>query len=330
MWTYLEAAKTHAYNYIVEYVDIDYSLWLTWVLTPLICTVLLPVIIALLIYLSSLILYIYKLHWQSLKRTLNEGDMWTAGRYMVLAMWDAHGWIWHGYEVHGLENIPENGPALIIYYHGAIPVDAYYLTSKVYLFKNRLIRCVADHFLFKIPGFSILADALKIIPGTRQSCVNILKENHLLAIAPGGVYEAQFGSSTTYNIMWKKRLGFAKVALDAKVPIIPMFTENIREAFRVALGGSIGRKLFLKLYAWTKFPLGLNYGGFPVKLITHIGYPIPYDPDITPEELQAKIANAIKEMITKHQRLPGSLMLGLLDRIPYFRRKNKEYKKILD
>jgi hypothetical protein len=61
-----------------------------------------------------------------------------------------------------------------------------------------------------------MSEALKVIPGTVQSCSSILKENNLLAISPGGVYEAQFGDSY-YRLLWKKRLGFAKVALDAKV-----------------------------------------------------------------------------------------------------------------
>lgn len=37
----------------------------------------------------------------------------------------------------------------------------------------------------------------------------------MLAISPGGVYEAQFGDST-YQLMWKNRMGFAKAAIDAK------------------------------------------------------------------------------------------------------------------
>jgi len=57
---------------------------------------------------------------------------------------------------------------------------------------------------------------MNVVPGTVQICSNILKENNLLAIALGGVYEAQF-SNSYYTLMWKKRLGFAKVALDAKV-----------------------------------------------------------------------------------------------------------------
>lgn len=116
----------------------------------------------------------------------------------------------------GLENIPQDKPILFIYYHGAIPIDIYYFASKVFLYNSKLIRLVVDRFLFKIPGWSIFADVLKIIPGTVQSCSTILKEGNMLAISPGGVYEAQFGDSY-YELMWKKRMGFAKVALDAKV-----------------------------------------------------------------------------------------------------------------
>lgn len=65
-----------------------------------------------------------------------------------------------------------------------------------------------------------------------------------------------------------------------------MYTENLREAFRTV---SIGKRFFLKLYQRFKFPFAPIYGGFPVKLITHIGEPIPYDPNLTPEQLQVKV-----------------------------------------
>lgn len=65
-------------------------------------------------------------------------------------------------------------------------------------------------------GWSLLMEAFKVLPGTVQSCAGILKEGNCLGIAPGGVYEAQFGNSN-YHLLWKNRVGFAKVALEAKV-----------------------------------------------------------------------------------------------------------------
>ncbi|XP_025158010.1 transmembrane protein 68 isoform X3 [Harpegnathos saltator] len=288
-------------NIIAEYLDVDFT-WLSWLLMPFFITFLLPFAIVLLLYLNCLILYVYKLHRVKLRNAYGT-DWRNAARYTVAAVWDAHGWIWHGYEVVGLENIPQDKPVLFVYYHGALPVDLYYFIAKIFLFNSRLVHTVADRFLFNIPGWSILTDVMRVIPGTVQTCSNILKDGNMLAISPGGVYEAQFGDSY-YQLMWKNRVGFAKVALDAKV--------NVREAFRTV---SWGRRMWSKIYARTRLPIAPVYGGFPVKMITYVGEPIPYDRSLTPEDLKTKVADSLRDLIRKHQRIPGNITWALFERI---------------
>ncbi|XP_065332817.1 DGAT1/2-independent enzyme synthesizing storage lipids [Cloeon dipterum] len=314
----IKNATLYVEEIIVQYIDLDFYLWLWWLLTPLVITFLLPMTIGVLFYITSLILYIYKLHRQRL-RAAYERDFWDGARYTIAAIWDAHGWLWHGYEIEGLDNLPVDSPALIVYYHGAIPIDIYYFVAKTLILKNRLIHTVADNFLFNIPGWPIIAEALKVIPGTVQTCTSILRENNMLAIAPGGVYEAQFGDAF-YHVLWRKRLGFAKVALDAKVPIIPIFTQNLREAFRSV---SWGRKYWLKIYQWCKLPIVPIYGGFPVKLKTVVGKPIEYDQTLSPEELRNKVASAIEDLIKKHQQVPGSILRALIQRFWNFDNRAK-------
>jgi len=156
-------------------------------------------------------------------------------------------------------------------------------------------------------------EAFKVIPGTVHTCSGILKEGYLLGIAPGGVYEAQFGSQN-YELLWKQRMGFAKVALDAQVPIIPMFTRNIREGFRAV---RYGHSMWYWLYSKTSIPFAPIYGFFPVKMKTYIGKPIPYDPNDTPESLTLKAAQAIETLIREHQRVPGSIVSALIDRVHF-------------
>lgn len=80
----------------VRYIDLDFTLWLSWLLAPLLITFILPFIIVVLLYTTALILYIYKLHWNALRSAYNANDRWSAARKTVSALWDAHGWIWHG------------------------------------------------------------------------------------------------------------------------------------------------------------------------------------------------------------------------------------------
>uniref|UniRef100_A0A3B1K989 Transmembrane protein 68 n=1 Tax=Astyanax mexicanus TaxID=7994 RepID=A0A3B1K989_ASTMX len=115
-----------------------------------------------------------------------------------------------------MENIPDSGPALIVYYHGAIPIDYYYFLAKVIILKGRTCHSVADHILFKMPGFRLLLEVFSVIHGPREECVRALQDGHLLGISPGGVREALL-SDHTYQLQWGKRTGFAQVAIDSRV-----------------------------------------------------------------------------------------------------------------
>ncbi|XP_063388336.1 DGAT1/2-independent enzyme synthesizing storage lipids [Cydia fagiglandana] len=295
--------------FYLEYVDTEYSLWLTWFLMPVVVTFLLPAVIIVLIYVSAIIFHLYRLYRLRVVDGV-QNDWRQAASLAVCALWDAHGWLWHGYEIEGIENIP-NGPFLVIYYHGALPIDMYYFIARMLLFKRLHIHTVADRFMFKIPGWKTLLEGLCVIPGTVGECVAVLQKGSPLAISPGGVYEAQFGDHT-YKLHWKNRLGFARVAIQAKVPIIPMVTRNVREAFRTVgwLRGACRR-----VYAATRIPLAPVYGGFPVKLVTHLGKPIEYDPSLTPEQLAKKVSKAIEELVEEHQTVPGNILRALTERV---------------
>ena len=114
----------------------------------------------------------------------------------------------------------------------------------------------------------------------------------------------------SYSVFF--RLGFARTAIEAQVPIIPVFTQNVREAFRNVL---ICPTFMKKVYEKTRFPfLEPIFGGFPVKLRTFIGEPIPFDPLDTPESLSEKVEGAVQDLINNHQRVPGSILSALFER----------------
>ena len=86
----------------------------------------------------------------------------------------------------------------------------------------------------------------------------------------------------------------------------------------------------ISIYNRIKFPCVPLYGGFPVKLRTIIGDPIPYNSEDTPFILREKCKVAIENIIKDHQRLPGSIICALVDRLrrrPLKIAKDKNVKK---
>nr|XP_028594369.1 transmembrane protein 68-like [Podarcis muralis] len=254
----------------------------------------------------SFLLYIYK-KMNNQQENDFYSKFWDKTRHIMYRCFDIYGKIWHGYEVIGLEHLPK-GPGIVIFHHSIWLRGYCFFVCKAYEEKGRLCHSVIDHFLYKLPGPKMFCDVLFLRDFKKSECVEILKKGHLLGVAPGGGREANF--SNDYSLIWGNHTGFAQLALEAKVPIIPIFTQNDSEAFRTF--GKI--RLARWVYEKTRCLLLPVYGGFPVKLRTYIGEPIPYDPNITATELAEKTKTALENLRDRHQKMPGNILRALSER----------------
>lgn len=209
---------------------------------------------------------------------------------------------YHSYSAKGEEHIPKEGAALIVFYHGLVPLDAWYFGMTYFLKYKKLIRGLGDRWLFKTPGMRELAQLVGAVEGDPETAFELLQGGQVVGVAPGGVREAISGKSNNYKLVWKNRTGFAKLALRARVPIIPAFTENIEELYRAPF---VEKSFFQKLYEKTRLPLvpiiGIGPLPFPAKLTTWFGEPIYPKKNETPEELTERVALAIEDLIHEHQ-----------------------------
>nr|CAD7258225.1 unnamed protein product [Timema shepardi] len=245
-----------------------------------------------------------------------ETRLWKA----VSMAWKVYGLVWHAYECHGLHNIPAFGPALIVYYKCDIPVDLLCLQAEVLLTRGIVIFSATESCVFRLTGLSLLSKALRLVPATLEDCSVVLHEHQVLAVAAEGGQQ--------YNLLYTPHEELYRMVLQAKVPVIPMFTQNVCESHLTTRG-------------W-RLPVALLVGNFPVKLSTHLGKPISYSPNSTPRELHAQatlptlcisdrvcsmmqVMDAIEELIERNQKLPGSIPRALLERVRGTRRMEGEY-----
>ncbi|KAL5273996.1 TMEM68.2 family protein [Megaselia abdita] len=235
-------------------------------------------------------------------------EFWQDARRKVANFWLGFARAWYNYEIVGLENLPKE-PSLLIAFHGAMPVDGYFFMHSVFLKTQRQLSAVTDRFIEKFPAFRYYSECFQMSAANLEQCIQIIKRGETLFILPGGAYEGHM--SQNYELKWRNRVGFAKVAIAAKVKIVPIFTTNIQEAYR-----TIG--IFMGFWEWfyekTRLPLVPMYGGFPVKLTTYVGKPIVIEDGMTPEEVKKTVMDEIEMMIRMHQTKPGSILMAIKDR----------------
>lgn len=229
---------------------------------------------------------------------------------------DGFGRHWNGYELHGAEHIPRDGGCLLVLYHGLVPLDGWYLVARLYREHGLFVRSLADRWLFDVPGLAQLANLGGAVAGTREAAVEMLGEGAPVMVSPGGVKEAIAGPRHYYRVHWGSRLGFAHVALEANVPLLPVFGENVEELYRAPWSGSPPVQW---LYRRTGIPImplvGLGPLPFPVRVRTWIGRPLHPRPSEKADSLRARMELALQKLIDEHQPPRPRLLRGLADRL---------------
>lgn len=211
---------------------------------------------------------------------------------------------YHRYEVHGLEHIPREGGALLALNHGPVPIDGPLLGATIYQHHGRLPRALTDHLVFKMPVVRELFLAVGAVDGRPELAGELLQKGNLVIVMPGGAPEAFKSSARAYELYWRQRKGFARVAIRHQVPIIPAACIGIDELYKVPFDMfELGRKLF----GVRSMPLPLAWGlgpmPRPAKLDHFIGEPIaPPPPEAEHDEAQLlafrdRVTDAMEQLI---------------------------------
>lgn len=128
------------------------------------------------------------------------------------------------YKWSGVENIPQQGGIIVAANH-ASNIDP--LTLAHYLYNaNRPARILGKDSLFRVPVLKTILTSLDMIPvyrGTARAAESVqiadqrLKEGYCIAVFPEGTL-------TKDPLGWpmKGRTGVARMALESKVPVIPV------------------------------------------------------------------------------------------------------------
>ncbi|MBC7302947.1 MAG: acyltransferase family protein [Nocardia sp.] len=162
---------------------------------------------------------------------------------------------WTSPKFYGLDNIPAEGPVLIVANHNLLGgIDAPLLLPEILRERGRLVRGLAEHVLM-VPGVRNFLHHFGAVRGTRSNCLALLERGEAVVVFPGGGREAIRRKGEKYVLKWEGRTGFARMAIQAGVPIVPLAMIGIDDAYDIVFDGQHPVMAPLR---WTCRLLGIN------------------------------------------------------------------------
>jgi 1-acyl-sn-glycerol-3-phosphate acyltransferase len=222
---------------------------------------------------------------------------------------------YHRLDVRGLERIPE-GPAVLVCNHngGLNPVDGLFL---VHYYRQRgydePIYILAHDILFKHPRVAAVLRSVGIVPARRETARAVLEAGHKLLVFPGGDLETLRPYRDRGKVVLGGRNGFARLALDHDVPLVPMVSAGSHETL-IVLSQGLRLAKALGLHRWARVhslpimlaaPWGLLVGPtcalpylpLPAKVTVQIGQAIGGRAHARVDTMYTRVESTMQDML---------------------------------
>lgn len=249
----------------------------------------------------------------------------TRGAAVARAAWFAYWDVmrrYHRFAVEGLEHLErQEGACLIVGYHGR-PIAHDFCMLQALLRERGLpeARPIIHAAAERLPVLRWLVEGVGFVTGDGERMAQAIARKEPIIVTPGGTREGFRSALHRYRVSWGERLGYLRLALRYRLPILPAASDGVDDTYvGLSDGHALGRRLRLPggLPLW----LGVGPTGlwplsppFPARITMHIGEPLHLEEEgrVDPEDRE--------RLRALHARVSGAVQ-ALLDRARSRRRK---------
>jgi 1-acyl-sn-glycerol-3-phosphate acyltransferase len=138
-------------------------------------------------------------------------------------------------KVLGIEHIPHRGVLFVGNHSRYALLDLPVMMGELWVRRRIAVRALGEHAHYAIPVWRDLLTMGGMVRGTRKNVRALMREGQNLLVFPGGTGEVFKGRGEDYKLMWKERLGFARLAIEFGYPIVPFAAVGAEEMFHVVV-----------------------------------------------------------------------------------------------
>lgn len=207
---------------------------------------------------------------------------------------------YHRFTVEGVENVPAEGPCLLVVHHSFATYDGFLLGGAIFEHSGRLPVGLGDDRIFQLGPLADAARAIGLVPASPDAGEQALRAGQLLGVAPGGMWEGIRSYRDRRKTRWEDRKGFARLALRTSAPIVVAACPAADDIFKL-----YPSRITDGVYKRAHWPVPILRGfgptliPRPVKLTGYYAppiYPPPYDPAREDEQATALRDEAMRRM----------------------------------
>ena len=160
--------------------------------------------------------------------------------------------------LYGAEGLPKGG-ALFVGNHTIYGLmDVPFMVTELWKRELIWVRGLGDHGHYAVPGWRELLEFGGMVRGTRENVRELMRRGENVLVFPGGAREVNKRKGEKYQLLWKERLGFARLAIEHSYPIVPF--------------AAVGAEEMLEIVADVEHPI---YGRFAEMVQNMTGVPLP-------------------------------------------------------
>ena len=247
---------------------------------------------------------------------------------LLLDFWRAFGTRYFRARCEGIENVPAQGPVLLVGNHNGalLPSDSFFtaLAIRERYGPERRMYALAHDFLFEDPILRSYAQRLGMLRAGHDGAHRALAAGHCVLVYPGSDLDAFRTFRDRSKIVLGGRKGFLKLALRERAPIVPVVSVGTHEQLVVLARGERLARL-THAHSWARsevlpivfsLPWGITSGfvpylPLPAQTTVAFGEPIRW-PDLGSERADDPdvLARCYAEVESRMQAILDRLSAG--------------------
>jgi 1-acyl-sn-glycerol-3-phosphate acyltransferase len=107
------------------------------------------------------------------------------------------------------------------------------MLAEVWKRRRIAIRGLGEDAHYAVPVWRDLLSACGMVPGTRDTVRALMRDHQTILVFPGGSREVFKRRGQSYQLLWRDRMGFARLAIEHGYPIVPVAAVGAEDMLNV-------------------------------------------------------------------------------------------------